>query len=225
MSNLIVKDSDIEKIDHIPEPDFNMKFVEYDDKLLKHLKRLIRGSLEYVSLMNFLKTSGFSSCVFHPGYDMKNGLKIEMHHEPFTITDIIRTVCDKQLKLNKFFTERSICNEVMESHYNFEVGLVPLCPTCHELRHNNEKLKIHPKSVICEGWKLWYEKYKSFADDLVCEKYEKFAELMKKDVAYPEIISKKNVYLEVKSQERISDKECHKLLIDSKIDNLEVLKK
>lgn len=223
---VITNDDSVHKMEKIPEPQFDMKFVEYDDKLIAHLKKLIRGSFEYVYLMQYIKKYiQADSCIFHKNYSVRNGLSIEIHHEPFTITDIIKTVCEKQLKFNNFFTERTICNDVMESHYSLEVGLVPLCPTCHELVGSG-KLKIPIKSILSDGWKVWYQKNSTYADDLVEEKYQDAIQREKNETVnnvYPEIVSKKQQLINVVEFKQIGEKECRKLLIEDKINNLGVI--
>lgn len=218
-----VGDAVIKKIDIIHDPQIDRKFYEVDQKTIDYLKRYIRSSYEYKTLVMFLKSiPEFSSCVFHRNFSFQNGLPVEIHHEPFTITDIIKTTCEKQLKLNKFFTERSIGNEVMENHYSFKVGLVPLCPTCHELVHS-KKLKISPESILTKGWVDWFEENYPYHDDLVVEKYEDVKD-NKKNLNYPEIVSKKKQLIVSDKVERLTNAECKKMLIDSKIDDLEVIR-
>lgn len=223
---LMVNDPDntyVKSLEFIPETDIDMKFYETDPKTSEYLKKMIRSSYEYKMLMAFIKRDPeFSCCVFHRNYSAYNGLTIEIHHEPFTITDIIETVCRKQIFDNKYFTEKSIANEVMESHYMLEVGLVPLCPTCHELVTNN-KLEIPPQSIISDGWKEWYTKYYTHVSDNMVEKYERAIQLSKKDeknIIYPEIVTKRKQILIAGNESPTTNLEYKKLLIDSKLDDL-----
>ena len=85
-------------IDEIPDPAFDMKYYEYNEKIIKKLEIAIRGSFEYKGLFMFIKTYlNVDHCAFYEQYSIKNGLTIELHHAPFTLYDITEAVVAKSM--------------------------------------------------------------------------------------------------------------------------------
>lgn len=110
-------------------------------KLVKTVERMVRSSMEYKDYIKFLKEYiNMTKCSFWgkvAGGDY-SGIKIEIHHAPFTLYDITMAVLIKHEEeygdLNLFF----IAEEVMKLHYQCKVGLIPLSETCHQLVHNGD---------------------------------------------------------------------------------------
>lgn len=217
-------EQEIIEIGKVPQIDNDKNFYEVNEKIVGYLKRRIRSSFEYQYLMSFIKSKhGIDSCIYHKNYSVTNGFQVEIHHTPFTITDIIWTVCNKHIKLYDKFTEDKICVEVMELHYKLMVGLTPLCPTCHKLVHSS-KIDIHPDSIYSKGWIEWYKNYEQFVEDSVTDKYEKAIALSKKktDISqYPKILEKKQIILVSDNSNQITTDVYKKLLIDDKLSKLE----
>jgi len=65
-----------------------------------------------------------------------------------------------------------IADEVMEKHFNNEVGLVPLSVTAHELVHNSTKLFL-PLTVVYGNYSAFLDEYGPYVPDEVYEKIEK----------------------------------------------------
>ena len=68
-------------------------------KFISRIERIVRSSTEYRDYISYLKeTVGLDSCTFFPGISSSgkyNKIKIEMHHEPLTLYDIVATVVNK----------------------------------------------------------------------------------------------------------------------------------
>ena len=109
-------------------------------KFIKDIERIVRSSLEYRNYIKFLKTEAlmnYCSVLNKLPDDVINNISIEMHHYPFTLYDITNAVLDRHLQCGLNFSKLSIANEIMDLHYNNQIGLVPLTETAHELAHSN----------------------------------------------------------------------------------------
>ena len=60
-----------------------------------------------------------------------------MHHYPFGLHDLVNIILSKNLIERIEFSRLTIANEVMDLHYNIQIGIVPLTVTMHELAHSN----------------------------------------------------------------------------------------
>lgn len=126
----------------------------FDDKckkkFIKSIERIIRKSFEYRNYIGFLKNElDLTRCTFLPAVNILelNNSKLEFHHYPFTLFDIVSIVLDNKInngmtKFNPF----DLAEEVTKLHYSNYIGLVPLSLTAHELAHDG-KLFINLKYV------------------------------------------------------------------------------
>ena len=118
---------------------------------------------------------GLDSCTFFPGITSTgkhNRIRIEMHHEPLTLYDIVETVVNKYEEEGLPLNDLLIADEVMEKHFSNEVGLVPLSVTAHELVHNSTKLFL-PLTVVYGNYSTFLDEYGPYIPDSVYEKIEK----------------------------------------------------
>ena len=108
-------------------------------KYIKTVESTIRKSKEYKEYIKFLKTNmDMNSCIVLKNIISKSGkrYKIELHHEPFTLFDIVETIINKRLELEQSISELKVADEVMGLHYDGKIGLIPLTVTMHELVHS-----------------------------------------------------------------------------------------
>lgn len=150
VNNLISK-NDIKENEIIID-DINEKVSLYEVKdlenekerniLIKNIERLVRTSIEYRKYIRFLRTNmNITKCTFHPDVNVEilKKTKIEFHHYPFTLYEIVDTVIEKQSKINPIINPFDVAEEVMQLHFDLKVGLVPLSKTLHELVHSGKK--------------------------------------------------------------------------------------
>lgn len=185
-------------------------------KDIKGIERIIRGSLEYKNLISYFKnTLNVNNCSFYKNWSLENGFNIEFHHHPFTLYDICETVINKYIEEQKFYEKLIVAKNVVQLHYDFKVGLVPLNPTAHGLVHDG-KLSIHP-DLILGGWETFVKEYRKFMNDDVLEKANAMRKLFK-DKNYdefPEIMQPEEVILyESKLQELEDFNKKNKLLLE-----------
>lgn len=147
-----VDDFDKLQYDFLDEKDFK--------KYIDDIKKLIRTSFEYRQLINCLKTEqGMNKCSFMDNVEYVPGgkVKIELHHEPFTLYDIIMAVFRKRQRNKEDTRIQCVAEEVMYLHYIGAVGLVPLSSTVHKLVHN--QFLFVPTNIVMgnyNAFRNWY---------------------------------------------------------------------
>ena len=124
----------------VPEPNIEEYDLTNEKQYMKYLfaiERECRRSFEYKQLMRFLKDNcGMDKDSFLENMNVENGAKVEIHHSPLTLFDIVCTVVNKRNDLGESMSVPMVAKEVMYQHYKLNVGLIPLCKTVHELVHN-----------------------------------------------------------------------------------------
>lgn len=135
-------------------------------KFIKRCERLIRSSMEYRDYISYLKEYvDMNHCAFFNNVENGNGsrVRIEIHHEPFTLYDITNVVVNRFQKdgipLNDFF----IADEVMKLHYQNEVGLIPLSKSLHQMVHFSDNIVI-PFNLIYGNYRKFIEDYGDYFD-------------------------------------------------------------
>ena len=95
-----------------------------------------------------------------------------MHHEPFTLYDIVNTVLTKFQEEGKAINDLNIADEVMALHYENKVGLVPLSKTAHQIVHNSTKLMV-PLNMCYGNYSQFLEEYEPYISDEMYDKLER----------------------------------------------------
>lgn len=177
-------------------------------KFISRVEKVVRSSLEYRDYINFLKEHiGLDSCVFFQNVggsgNKKNRISVELHHEPFTLYDIVATVLTKYIDEGLPINDLMISDEVMELHYTNKVGLVPLSKTAHQVIHNSTKL-IVPLNMVYGEYSSFLEDYEPYINDSLYEKLEQKMDMTKNLTPESfESIKKEFTYLEVEGFEEI----------------------
>lgn len=151
-------------------------------KFIDQVKRAIRSSKEYKDYIRFLKDNmDMDKCAFFSNvkHTKENKISIEVHHEPFTLDDIVRIIITKQIEEGKPLNELDIADEVMELHYNDEVGLVPLSKTVHDVIHSDTDKLFVPLTLCYGNYKKFVEDYQDYMEDDILSRLEKKIELTK----------------------------------------------
>ena len=170
-------------------------------KFISRVERLVRSSLEYRDYISFLKEHvGLDSCIFFQnvgGGSKKGRISVEMHHEPFTLYDIVATVLTRYQEEGLPINDLNISDEVMELHYSNKVGLVPLSKTAHQIIHNSTKFMV-PLTMVYGQYSQFLDEYDAYVDDSLYEKLEKRMDMTKNLTPESfEAIKKEFTYLEV----------------------------
>ena len=127
-------------------PEYNIE--DYDlfnpkqfKKYINDIESLVRSSREYREYVQYLRIyMGMNYSMYLPGItNIENTkIKIELHHTPFTLFDIVMTVFNKRSRLQEELDVELVAKEVCFIHYYLLIGLVPLSKTEHILVHNQE---------------------------------------------------------------------------------------
>lgn len=172
------------------------------DKIIKRIERQIRASIEYRDYIKFLKDYvNMNACAFfknisNDGAENKK-IKIEVHHEPFTLRDYVEVVLNKYIDLGMPLNELYISDEVMQIHYENRVGLIPLSKTMHQVIHKSNKIKI-PLYMVYGDYMGFMRGYEEYLTDEMIEKLERKANetnAIKEDSFEP--LEKQYTYLEI----------------------------
>ena len=166
-------------IDELPKREvYTFRTPKERVKFIKMVESVCRKSMEYKEYIRFLKrNTDVRRCTILKGLNTNNGKRysIELHHEPFTLFDIVETVLNKREMLGEKIEPLSIADEVMALHYDGKVGLIHLSTTMHQLVHD-DKIFI-PLQYIYQSYNEFYSEYKPYFNPLVIEKLEMKVEM------------------------------------------------
>jgi hypothetical protein len=189
------------KIKDIPK--LTKQIILFNDKdkikLIKSIEFIVRRSMEYKHYIQFLREEvDMRICSFFNNINNKDNKKIsiEIHHEPFTLFDLVQIVLEKfiinEIEINPLL----IAEEVMKIHYQGRVGLIPLSITVHQLIHNG-KLFI-PLQNVYGNFISFLEEYDNYINqdlkNILEAKLKMSREIENLDLS---ILEKKYIYLEV----------------------------
>lgn len=162
------------QLDEFPErTSYVFKNPKEKVRFIKSVEVTVRRSMEYKDYMRFLKrNTDLRRCTVLKGLRTDGGRKytIEIHHDPFTLFDIVETVINKREALNEPIEPLAIADEVMELHYDGKIGLIHLSITMHQLVHD-DKIFI-PLQYIYHSYDKFYKEYQPFFNPMVIEKIE-----------------------------------------------------
>lgn len=131
---------DMPRLDYFDKLQYDLLDSKDFTRYIRAIEFTVRNSFEYKYFIEYLKnTEGMNVCSFLTNVTSADNRKvrIEIHHEPFTLYDICLAVF-KRRQANKQDTRvESVAEEVMYLHWIGMVGLIPLSVTIHELIHNN----------------------------------------------------------------------------------------
>lgn len=194
-------------INEVPTMDDILIWDLEDEKELKKfytaIEKEIRNSYEYRAMINYLKEfCGMNQCAFLKiDANDNNKIKIEIHHYPFTLYDIVQIVYRKRIFYQESLSIYMIAKECTMLHYKLLVGLIPLSTTVHQLYHDN-KLFI-PVDNVFGRYKLFVEIYKPFCEEQQLETLERIEKYSHEnsDVNDTTILETNNISFNVKNHD------------------------
>jgi len=131
-------------------------------KYIKYIEKMVRSSYEYKEYIKYLTDvceMSFCSAFQNLTKDLVGKkLKLEIHHEPFTLFDIVNVVLRRFMNAGKDINEYDLSDKVLELHFRGMVGLIPLSYTVHQLVHVG-KVFI-PLQCLDDGFMKFYQEYK-----------------------------------------------------------------
>ena len=125
------------------------------EKFIKRVEKVVRSSMEYRDYIAFLKEYvNMNHCAFFNNVENAQGsrVRIEIHHEPLTLFDIVKVVVNKHIDEGIPLNDLYISDEVMNLHYTNQVGLIPLSKSIHQIVHNSNEIII-PITLVFGDYK------------------------------------------------------------------------
>lgn len=188
----------------IPECDINCYCLE-DDKeyehFIKDIETQVRRSFEYRKFIAFIRDyMQMNQCAFISGVSNQEtfDIKIEIHHYPFSLHDIVDIVVKKRQYYAESLEVQMVAKEVMICHYKLIIGLISLSETVHELTHAS-RLFI-PSDKVVGRYNLFVDYYKPFIDPKLLEildRIEKYSEEKQSRILNTNILEQNNVTYEI----------------------------
>ena len=178
-------------------PDYILTDNKQYMKYLFAIEKECRRSFEYKQFMRFLKDNcGMDRDSFLENVTIDNGAKIEIHHSPLTLFDIVSTVVNKRTEANESLSIPMVAKEVMYQHYCMNVGLIPLAETVHELVHN--QYLFIPSTKVYGNWKRFVMEYKQWMPGECIDALERIEQLTTTYEAdeYQQVLSRKYIYVD-----------------------------
>ncbi|MFA7127609.1 MAG: hypothetical protein WC136_00395 [Sphaerochaeta sp.] len=160
-------------------------------KCVKHIERICRLTLEYDIWQMRCKYKDNQDCpICEENYYEKN-LKIESHHHPKTLFDIVQDVITENLESNLIDEKTGIdlVQEVMDLHFFDKVSYINLCVHCHKKYHDGHPDVINKMSDIFEKRALaGQEKYEKslLQDDEIIQEIEETKEIESNKITIPD---------------------------------------
>lgn len=192
---------EVRRYSYVPEPSrlaFDLSDKKSKDVFIKYIEKLTRHSWEYKKMIDFLREKiDMNYCAFFKNVNNKiNGIKIEIHHEPFTLYDISSIIISEFIEEGYPLDIPNIVETVLIIHYYGLVGLIPLSKTVHELVHAGEVFV--PISYVFGDIEGFFNKYRKYMTENQKEFLLNSIKMSDKLAnSSPKVLQKKFVYLDV----------------------------
>ena len=206
-SMMTIQPNDVDIV-KIPKDIPVMDIEDYDlfddkerEKYINDLERHVRSSYEYRNMVQYLREyMNMNSCAFIPNItnEVNRKIKIELHHSPFTLSDICVTILNKRIKNNEMLTIESVAYEVMFVHYSLMVGLIPLSETAHQLVHS--QYIFIPTDKVYGYYKNFVKTYNDYIDPELLDKLDELERLTIAGTyndSYKEVLEKKYITIDM----------------------------
>lgn len=192
---------DIKRIKHYYQCDgMGIDLSEETNKVnyVNYIETIIRKSIEYKEFITFLRDNiDMTRCAYFNKVTNKyKGIKIEVHHAPFTLHDITYIVLQKFIDEGIDINTADIAEYVLSLHYQGLVGLIPLSKTVHELVHAGQIFV--PINYVYGDIGKFYMEYNDYMTEPQKDAlYKNIAVCDELQTSIPKVLKKKFVYLDV----------------------------
>jgi hypothetical protein len=153
-------DNDTLSIEGFPYT-LSLKRTEFNDdkeqiKYIKKVENIIRKSPEYGDWTRYVKEAlGFFYCVISG--ENSSQVTVDIHHHPISMFSIVRTIVNSYVNAGKPFCSFDICQDVINLHYQNNIGFIPIIRSLHEKFHNGF-LNI-PMEMVKGQWTYLIDNY------------------------------------------------------------------
>ena len=131
------------------------------EAIVKQAEALCRASMEYSDYIAYLRSNvGMNACAFFNNISKANSkkIRIEVHHAPLTLFDIIKLVLDRAIRTGDEINPMLLAEEATRIHYMNQVGWIPLSKTLHQVVHKSDKLVI-PMYMVYGDFRAFLENF------------------------------------------------------------------
>lgn len=180
----IGKGVDIIEMKEIPQydyQDYDLEDPKEFKKYIAEIKKTARASLEYKTLINYIKNyMDMNQCSFLKDVTSNgtnNKIKIHIHHSPITMEEICVIVYNKREFYMESLEVEQVAKEVLYLHYLLYVGLIPLSETPHELVHSG--YLFIPNDKVFGRYNDFLERYGQWIPDEMKAKFDNIEEYTK----------------------------------------------
>lgn len=168
------------------------------NKYLKDVEKVVRSSFEYREFIKYIKCyyNMYHSASFENITGMDSGVRIEIHHTPFSLYDIVKIVYDKRAFYHEDLQVEMVAKEVMELHYKQLIGLYPLTETEHKLVHNG--YLFIPTHKVWGRYDLFFSLYREFAEEYrdTLDNVEDYSKVAYDEEKSRKLMAQSNVYID-----------------------------
>lgn len=201
------------KIHDIPEYnlyDYDLSDEKSFKKYIQAVEKVVRTSYEYKAFVAYLREyMDMHQCAFYKNVNNldTSKVRIEIHHEPFSLYDVCLIVYNKRVAFNETLDEEMAAKEVMYLHYNLWVGLIPLAETVHQLVH--AQYLFVPTTAVLGKYREFVNRYEPYMlpEQIgILEKIEEASKFYDSDEAKT-VLGKNYIYVDMSGAYDIPRKE------------------
>ena len=180
------------------ERDWDLSDDKEVNKFIKHIEQhYIRSSYEYRSMVQYMRNyMNMNECSYFIGVNNIDSpkIKIHLHHDPFDLFTITKTVYNKRVAFYESIAEEDIALEVMYLHYSLMIGLIPVSATAHNLIHNQYLLV--PIEKVVGNYQEFFDRYSPWMDTECIDIYNKLKNLSTEySDDYKTLLSRQFIYI------------------------------
>lgn len=215
-------------LDDIPPydaEDYDLSSPKEFSKYLKDIESSVRTSFEYREFTKFLRNyyGMYVSGSFANITGLDSSVKIEIHHTPFSLFDIVVTVQEKRKFFHQDLSVEMVAKEVMELHYKQLIGLYPLTQTEHELVHNG--YLFIPVDRIFGRYDLFRNLYMQFIPPELLETLDRVEEFSRETHEVERmqqnlLLTQSNIYLDTSGSYSLPILDKLKNVMNNRIDQI-----
>lgn len=173
-------------------------------KYMSDIERIVRNSFEYRRMVNYLREyMNMNRCSFMENVSNANdfGVKIHLHHSPFTLYDITNAVYLKRTATGESLEVEMVAKEILYLHYRLAVGLIPLSETVHDLVHNG--YIFIPVQNVMGMYDMFYNEYLHYIPEETKDLYNRIIDFSEDfdTETQNKVFQKSYVYYNVEGQD------------------------
>lgn len=188
------------ELEPFTKPDYDLSDDKEYEKYLRDIEKTVRGSFEYQQMVHFLRENmNMNQCSFYESVSNidTTKIRIEIHHEPLSLYDIVSTIVKKRIHFGESLEVEYCAKEVVYNHYAMTVGLIPLSETVHDLVHN--QYLFIPNDKVFGGWRQFVNMYDEFISDDTKRVLDRIQELTDTcaNEDYKQLLEKHYIYYDV----------------------------